>query len=115
MTTVGWLVAAGVAASALAVCIWTSLRARCERRRLTQTIQHLTGQIELQRDSLEALVEARDAVTDALGTMMMLANSYSATITSYTERREALILIARTCREAEESQRQCRLNPHDRR
>lgn len=110
MSTAGWLAAAAVAASALVVSIWMFLRARRERRRLTQRIQDLIGQVELQRDSLEALVEARDAVTDALGTMMMLANSYAATIVSDTERREALILIARTCREAVDSQRQARLH-----
>lgn len=112
MNTVGWLVAAVVAASAVLVCIWILLRARREQLRLALRIQNLTREVELQRDSLEALVESRDAVTDALGTMMMLATSYSSTITSDAERREALILIARTSRDAIDAQRQSRLTSH---
>lgn len=111
MNTVGWLVAAVVAASAVLVCIWILLRARREQLRLALRIQNLTREVELQRDSLEALVESRDAVTDALGTMM-LATSYSSTITSDAERREALILIARTSRDAIDAQRQSRLTSH---
>lgn len=75
------------------------------RQNFDQRSKQLAHQINLQQDALEHVAKHRDLVLDTLGTVMMIATSHSAVIASEKERREALISISRTCRDAVEIQR----------
>lgn len=98
-----WLVVATVTASALVLCTWIIVNSRRERQRLYQHIESLTQQVELQQRSLDRVVAHRDSMMDPLGTVMLVATSHAATITSDRERREALDSIARAARETVET------------